>query len=126
MKTTEKDNGKPNLQQTRMHSSRMRTVRCSGRLSCHAHPPAMHAPLCHACPFTMHAPFATHASPLCHAHVPCGQTDAYENITFPQLLLRAVMKPIIRATISGIVTIAVLDLRRIIYWSVGLVNLKIN
>ena len=39
-----------------MHSSRMRTVPCSGRLSCHAHtppvvhaPPAMHTPL-HACP----------------------------------------------------------------------------
>ena len=63
---------------TRMHSSRMCTVRCSGRLSCHAcPPPATHAP-CHthpspSTPFTMHAPFTTHApftmhaSPLCHA-----------------------------------------------------------
>ena len=70
---------------TRMHSSRMRTVHCSGRLSCHACPPpmphmspAMHAPLpCtpyfHACPpphmpppcmsLTMHAPH--------HTPIPC-------------------------------------------------------
>ena len=70
-----------------MHSSRMRTFRCSGHLSCHACPPATHTPLpCmppHACPPpcmppTMHAPChappAMHAS--CHAcllttHTPC-------------------------------------------------------
>ena len=49
-----------------MHCSRMRTVRCSGNLSCHAcplpyTPPAMHVP-CHTCPPAMHAP--CHASPL--------------------------------------------------------------
>ena len=56
---------------TRMHSSRMRTVRCSCHLSCHAyHPPlshmpiAMHAPLCHARPH--------HACPLPHMPpLPC-------------------------------------------------------
>ena len=44
--------------ETRMHSSRMCTVHCSGCLSCHAcpalpamhTPPAMHASTCHACP----------------------------------------------------------------------------
>ena len=40
------------------------------------HHPLTHTPLCHA-----HPPFATHAPP------PSGQTDTYENITFPQLLL---------------------------------------
>ena len=47
---------------TRMHSSRMRTVRCSGRLSCHTrmppcctYPPAMHAPTTHVPP-AIHAP----------------------------------------------------------------------
>ena len=135
---------------TRMHSSRMRTIRCSGRLSCHVHPPAtrppplchvhplLHAPpamhaLCHAhplpcippphsdesmvcfhkwflctpslpCmppsphifPFAMHTSFTTH-TPLRHAcrpspytHPPDRMTDACENITFPQLLLRTV------------------------------------
>ena len=93
-----------------MHSSRMHTVHCSGRLSCHAHslprmPPfnthapfTKHAPLCHtyllhhACPplFAMHVPFAMYV-PLCHAHPPVDRmTDACENITFPQLLLRTV------------------------------------
>ena len=106
-----------------MYSSRMCTVRCSGRLSCHAHTPATHAPLpcmspCHACipchtcpsfhhacplchvyPFAMHtlfamqAPFTTHASPSPRQppftmHAPSLWTDACENITFPQLLLR--------------------------------------
>ena len=61
---------------TRMHSSRMHTVRCSGLLSCHTHPLVMHAP-CHACPLpstspAMHPlpplspctpPFAMHAPP---------------------------------------------------------------
>ena len=51
--------------QTRMHSSRMRTTRCNCHFSCHAHPPATHAllpqPPHHACPPpcmppTMHAP----------------------------------------------------------------------
>ena len=48
-------------------------------------------------PPTMHALFATHA-PLCHAHPfhhACSNvdrmTDACENITFPQLLLRTVI-----------------------------------
>ena len=70
---------------TRMHSSRMRTVRCSGRLSCHTCTPSpcmppytTHAPLCHACP------------PLPHTHPMDRMTDACENITFPQLLLRTV------------------------------------
>ena len=138
-----------------MHSSRMRDVRCSGRLSCHACPlpcmplPHMASSLCmpllchtcllchthplhHACPphhahlramYTSplpHTPPAMHTSlpcmplamrahhchtcppPLpymppspcmlsCHACPPVDRmTDACENITFPQLLLRTV------------------------------------
>ena len=57
----------------RMHSSRIHTVRCSGRLSCHAHPLAMHTPSCHAHPPpAMHAP-AIHAPTMhapCHTHPP--------------------------------------------------------
>ena len=66
---------------TRMHSSRMPTVRCSGRLFCYAHPPAthtwvtppfaMHAAFCHACPpFAMHAPLSP-CMPPCHTHPLC-------------------------------------------------------
>ena len=147
------------LQITRMHSSRVLTARCSGRLRPHTPPlpctpPTMHAPH-HACPLqctpparhanlAMHAPHhactppTTHAplppctSPMtrtpCNAHphhtcplqcippimrtsamhTPCHAcppathapsrlwteflTHACENITFPQLLLRAVIK----------------------------------
>ena len=51
-----------------MHSSRMRTIRCSGRLSCHTHPlpcmPPCHAHLpCHACPSLL-------CTPPCHAYPP--------------------------------------------------------
>ena len=53
---------------TRMHSSRMHTACCSGRISCHACPPAMYAPTCHACPLP--------------CMLLCGQTDTCENITF--------------------------------------------
>ena len=105
---------------TRMHSSRLHTVRWSGRLSCHARPhchayqPAKHAP-CHACPPPCTPPCHTcphHAWPPCHAcfplpcmppshhacppamHAPLWTeflTHACENITFPQLLLRTVI-----------------------------------
>ena len=86
---------------TRMHSSRMRTVRCSGRLSCHARPPpATHAPLRHTRPSVPHTPplprtpLLRHAClPLCHAcPLLCTEflTHTCENITFPQLLLRTV------------------------------------
>ena len=64
-----------------MHSCRMHTVRCSGRLSCHAHPlplqhtpPVMHAPLpCMPLPCT--APYhpwppAMHMLPAIHAPLP--------------------------------------------------------
>ena len=51
---------------TRMHSSRMHTVRCSGLLSCHTCPP------CHTHPLVMHAP--CHACPPCHAHPPAMHT----------------------------------------------------
>ena len=111
-----------NKERRRMHSSRMRTARFSGRLSCHACPtplpctPSYHAcplpctPSCHACPpcHTHHAhPAATHApyahllpcmSPMhtsCHACPPPWTewlTDKRKNITFPQLRLRAVTK----------------------------------
>ena len=61
---------------TRMYSSRMRTVRCSGHLSCHACPhhahlpshtcppcqtyPPPHMPPCHACPLCYVCPFIMH------------------------------------------------------------------
>ena len=61
---------------TKMHSSRMHTDRCSGCLSCHAHPLPHMPPPCHACPPpAMHtalphrAPFAMHTS-LCHTCPP--------------------------------------------------------
>ena len=97
-----------------MHSSRMRTVRCSGNLSCHVcmpppamhvtstlphKPPAMHTPLPHIPPAThvtclpCMAPRNTHplsCMPPCHARPTCGQTETCENITFPQLLFRTV------------------------------------
>ena len=85
------------LKLTRMHSSRMCTVRCSGHLSYHPHPlqcmpPATHTPLCHACPLPHMSP-ATHAPlllipPAMHAppSPPVNRiTDACENITLPQL-----------------------------------------
>ena len=53
------------ITKTRMHSSRMRSVRCSGRLSCHTPPPCMPPPVDRI-------------------------TDACENITFMRLLLRTV------------------------------------
>ena len=76
-----------------MHSSRMRTTRCSGRLSCYAHSlpymPPCHAHLpatdtpqphmppipCHTYPPGMHAP-QSHMPPVMHApchahHLPC-------------------------------------------------------
>ena len=62
---------------------------------CHGHPSAMHMPLpcmppCHACPFSL-----PHMPPLpCTSPPPMDRmTDSYENITFPQLLLRTVIKP---------------------------------
>ena len=95
---------------TRMHSSRMRTVRCSGRLSCHTCPPSMHVPSaippchtcpchvcpppspathayrCHACPSAMDAP--RHVCP-CHAcphpamHVPTAMHTPATNAPLP-------------------------------------------
>ena len=98
-----------------MHYSRMRTAHFSGCLSCSRapstmHTPATHAPChaspSHACPPVMQAPYHTsllpptmhapyHACPLpCMPpamHVPSlGQINTCKNITFPQLLLRAV------------------------------------
>ena len=69
--------------ETRMYSSSMHTVHCSGRLSCHAPPLAMHNPLCHALPLAMHAPCRAHTlpcmpllscmppTPATHALLPC-------------------------------------------------------
>ena len=94
----------------------MRTIHCSGRLSCHAcpppcMPPAMHAPLpptmhaplhaCphHACPWpcmpaAMHAPYPPTCMSPCHAcppHPPVNRvTDTCKNITFPQFCLQTV------------------------------------
>ena len=71
-------------------------------------PPSPHVPplFHHACPpFTMHAPFTLHREyPLRHAPAPPPvdrMTDACENITFPQLLLRTV----INETLSGLAPI---------------------
>ena len=91
-----------------MHSSRMCTI-AAVAISLTMHAPAMHAPhqaqllpcmppamhaLGHACPLPC-MPSTTHAPPPCmpqqsHSPLPHGQTDACENITFPQLLLRTV------------------------------------
>ena len=70
---------------------------------CHAQPPSPHMPpLPRTSPFATHAPPLPHMPHLCHAHplpqypLPCmpppvdRMTDACENITFPQLLLRTV------------------------------------
>ena len=85
-----------------MHSSRMRTTRFSGRLSCHA-PPKPHMPPHvmytptpphphHACPLPCMPPLPCHAHPPCHTcprHAPPllwteGMTHTCENITLPQ------------------------------------------
>ena len=84
---------------TRLHSSRMRTARFSGRFSC------THAPLPHTFPSATPLPympplFAAHPLPLpcippIATHVPPlwteGMTHACENSSFPQLLLHVVM-----------------------------------
>ena len=49
---------------TSMHSSRMRTARLSGRLSC-THTPALHIPPCHA-----HQPRHAQSPPAIHAPPP--------------------------------------------------------
>ena len=78
-----------------MHSNRMRTVRCSGHLSCHTHPhhhacPPLHTPPAHAPPshHTSSLPCtpAPRAGTLCHARPPPPPrteflTHACENIT---------------------------------------------
>ena len=73
-----------------MHSSGMRTARVNDRLSCmHAPLPAMHAPT-----FLNHHAHPLPCMPLAGMpipHMPPGQTDTYKNITFPQLLLWAVI-----------------------------------
>ena len=81
-----------------MHSSRVRTVRCSGRLSYHAHTPQSPLPtmyaLCHTHTFhhayphsiCMPPPFAIHTSLLVNRI-----TDSCKNITCPQLLLQMVI-----------------------------------
>ena len=79
-----------------MHSSRMRTARVSGHLSCtpptHTHMlPAMYA-LCHAHTTPPRMPPAMHASPPCTTPVN-RITDWCKNNTFPQLRLRAVKIP---------------------------------
>ena len=87
-----------------MHSSRVRTVRCSGRLSCHTctrpchvcptchthslpcMPPATHSPY-YACPPTPYTPHLPRTPPPLWTE---WLTDICKNITFPQLLLRTV------------------------------------
>ena len=90
-----------------MHSSRMHTVRCSGRLSCHVCPLPCMSPLTMHAPLLCMSPFTTHTlSPCMPPHYTCSltilthlsyaqppvdrMTDTCENITFPQLLLRTV------------------------------------
>ena len=115
-----------------MHSSRMRTVRFSGRLSYHARPmpripptvhtppmrmpPAMHAPpfmLLPCMPLPTHAPCHACPSapmpPATHPHLWTEiLTHACENITFPQLLLRKVkiqLSPMYNRDVAGIFSI---------------------
>ena len=75
-----------------MHFNRMRTVRCSGCLSCHRALPL----LPHTPPYAMHPPCmppAIHALNMHASHrarPPPSvdrMTDTCENITFPKLLL---------------------------------------
>ena len=85
---------------TRMHSSGMCTVCCSGRLSCHAHPhhacrlPSSHCPpsfATHAPSFTTHTSFTTHL-PFATYPTP-GQNywhTLVKTLPFPQLLLQTV------------------------------------
>ena len=104
-----------------MHSSRMRTVRCSGRLSCHAYPPppATHAP-CHICPLpymppdththtplpcmpplpcmsSCHTrPLATHAPPMhipCHAYLPLPHMPPTMHTPLPHMSSLPLMPP---------------------------------
>ena len=78
--------------------TRMNSTRCSGHVSFHACPPAIHAPPppphvrpCHVCPLLPHMSLTMHASPAMHAPTPVDRMiDTCEKITFPQLLLRAV------------------------------------
>ena len=76
-----------------MHSSRMRTTRISGHLSS-THAPAMHvmhAPLNYTCPLCLTCPHFATQPRLLYRSLPLWterMTDACENITFPQLLLR--------------------------------------
>ena len=56
-------------EETRMHSSRMHTVCCSGCLYCHGPPP--HTSPCHACPLPPMRFLAMHTHPLpCKPHSP--------------------------------------------------------
>ena len=60
-----------------MHSSMMRTARCSSCLSCHTQPPAMHALLPHMSP-AMHAPALPCMPPPYHAcPLPCMPPAMY-------------------------------------------------
>ena len=77
---------------TRIHSSRMRTVRCSshpgrgGRVSAQGGVyPGGVSPVGRCLPRGVSAWQGVYTSS------PCGQTDTCENITFPQLLLRTVI-----------------------------------
>ena len=99
--------GEKELAATRMHSSRMHTIRYRGRLSCQAHhplpcilpchtcslpcmPPAMHAP-CHACSPIMHIPLP-HMPPTMHApHAPPATHPLLRRPPATQLLLRTVI-----------------------------------
>ena len=71
---------------TRMHSSRMRTVCCSGCLSCHACPP----------PPTMHTPHHTHTPAMhvpCHAHPPCHACPPATHTPLPRMMPPAMHAP---------------------------------
>ena len=63
-----------------MHSSRMRTVRCSSHLG-----------------GGLYARGGVCLRGVCPG-APCGQTDTCENITFPQLLLRTVITIVLSVT----------------------------
>ena len=82
---------------TRMHSSRMCTVCCSGRLPCHTcSPPTMHNPLPHTppcqahprhahtppsqvCPPGMHAPTFGGPLPTVYRHTPVKTEPSHEH-----------------------------------------------
>ena len=81
--------------ETGMHCSKICTVHCTGRLSCHTCPPAIHIS-CHACPYVTHIPSAMHASAM---YTLLPHTPPYHACPLPCTNL-SFMSPATHATMS--------------------------